>query len=685
MISIDKLGVEFSATPLFLDASFVVNPKDRIALVGKNGAGKSTMLKIIAGMQEPTYGQVARQKDITIGYLPQVMVLSDSRTVMEEAETAFAHISEMQERLNKMNEEIARRTDYESDSYMALIEKFTHENDRFTMMGGTNYHAELERTLQGLGFQRTDFDRPTAEFSGGWRMRIELAKLLLQKPDLLLLDEPTNHLDIGSIQWLEQFLATRANAVMLVSHDRAFINNVTNRTIEITCHRINDYKVKYDEYVKLRDERREQQIRAYENQQKEIADIKQFIETFRYKPTKSNQVQSRIKMLERIVPIEIDEVDTSSLHLKFPPCLRSGDYPIICEDIKKEYPVNSQLSTVNSHLIFSDVNLTIKRGEKVAFVGNNGEGKSTLVKCIMGQIPFEGNLKIGHNVQIGYFAQNQAQLLDENITVFDTIDRVARGDIRLKIRDILGAFMFGGEASDKYVKVLSGGERSRLAMIRLLLEPVNLLILDEPTNHLDMQSKDVLKQAIKEFDGTAIVVSHDRDFLDGLVDKVYEFGGGKVREHLGGIYDFLQKKQIESLNQLGQTLPSTGCPSATKDNRQRATDNRPLSTVNCQLSTVNCQLSTPKDLGNKVQSLLSYAELKERNKTIKKAEKAVEQAEQKIAKLEKEIAEIEAKLATPEGAKDTTLFTQYGELKTQLSAAEDEWTEASMELEELKG
>ena len=663
MISIDKLGVEFSATPLFLDASFVVNPKDRIALVGKNGAGKSTMLKIIAGMQEPTYGQVARQKDITIGYLPQVMKLADSRTVMEEAETAFAHISEMQERLDKMNEEIARRTDYESESYMALIEKFTHENDRFTMMGGTNYHAELERTLQGLGFQRADFDRPTAEFSGGWRMRIELAKLLLQKPDLLLLDEPTNHLDIGSIQWLEQFLAQRANAVILVSHDRAFINNVTNRTIEITCHRINDYKVKYDEYVKLRDERREQQIRAYENQQKEIADIKQFIETFRYKPTKSNQVQSRIKMLEKIVPIEIDEVDTSSLHLKFPPCLRSGDYPIICEDVAKSYDKK----------VFSDVTLTIKRGEKVAFVGNNGEGKSTLVKCIMGQIPLEGNLKIGHNVQIGYFAQNQAQLLDENVTVFDTIDRVARGDIRLKIRDILGAFMFGGEAFDKYVKVLSGGERSRLAMIRLLLEPVNLLILDEPTNHLDMQSKDVLKQAIKDFDGTAIIVSHDRDFLDGLVNKVYEFGGGKVREHLGGIYDFLQKKQIESLSQLGQNMNSAGSPSA-------APTSKPQPSVRHSQTS---NLSTPEGLGNKVQSLLSYAELKERNKTIKKAEKVVEQAEQKIAKLEEQIADIEAQLATPEGASDASLFTKYGELKNQLSLAEDEWTEASLELDKL--
>ena len=668
MISIEKLGVEFSATPLFIDASFVVNPKDRIALVGKNGAGKSTMLKIIAGMQEPTYGQVARQKDITIGYLPQVMVLSDSRTVREEAETAFAHISEMQERLDKMNDEIARRTDYESESYMALIERFTHENDRFAMMGGTNYHAELERTLQGLGFQRTDFDRPTSEFSGGWRMRIELAKLLLQKPDLLLLDEPTNHLDIGSIQWLEQFLAQRANAVILVSHDRAFINNVTNRTIEITCHRINDYKVKYDEYVKLRDERREQQLRAYENQQKEIAEIKQFIETFRYKPTKSNQVQSRIKMLEKIVPIEVDEVDNSALHLKFPPCLRSGDYPIICEDVAKNY---------GPHQVFADVNLTIKRGEKVAFVGNNGEGKSTLVKCIMGEIPFEGNLKVGHNVQIGYFAQNQAQLLDGDITVFDTIDRVARGDIRLKIRDILGAFMFGGEASDKYVKVLSGGERSRLAMIRLLLEPVNLLILDEPTNHLDMQSKDVLKQAIKDFDGTAIIVSHDRDFLDGLVDKVYEFGGGKVREHIGGIYDFLHKKQIESLNELGRSMNNAGSPSA----GITAQENTPLSSAAPKVTT--SPTASDKDLANKTQALLSYAEMKERNKLIRRAEKTVETAEQKVAQLEEKIADIEAQLATPEGASNATLFTQYSELKTQLATAEDEWTEASMRLEEL--
>lgn len=648
MISIEKLGVEFSATPLFLDASFVVNPKDRIALVGKNGAGKSTMLKIIAGMQEPTYGQVARQKDVTIGYLPQVMVLTDSRTVMEEAETAFAHIAEMQEELERLNNEIASRTDYESESYMQLIERFTHENERFNMMGGTNYHAELERTLQGLGFQQQDFNRPTSEFSGGWRMRIELAKLLLQKPDLLLLDEPTNHLDIGSIQWLEQFLSQRAGAVILVSHDRAFINNVTNRTIEITCHHINDYKVKYDEYIKLRDERREQQIRAYENQQKEIAEIKQFIETFRYKPTKSNQVQSRIKMLEKIVPIEIDEVDTSSLRLKFPPCLRSGDYPVICDDVSKAY----------AKPVFSHVNLTIKRGEKVAFVGNNGEGKSTLVKCIMGETDYEGTLKIGHNVQIGYFAQNQAQLLDGDITVFDTIDRVAKGDIRLKIRDILGAFMFGGEASDKYVKVLSGGERSRLAMIRLLLEPVNLLILDEPTNHLDMQSKDVLKQAIRDFDGTAIIVSHDRDFLDGLVDKVYEFGGGKVREHIGGIYDFLQKKQIESLNELGRNMSNAGSPSA--------------------------QPSASTQSEPKASSALSYAEMKERNKIIKRAEKTVEAAEQLVTSIEQKIKDTEAKLATPEGAADGTLFTKYGELKQQLSEAEDKWTEACMELDELK-
>lgn len=548
LVSVEKLKVEFGATPLFQDVSYVINDKDRIALVGKNGAGKSTMLKIIAGLQQPTSGTVAVSGGSTIGYLPQVMVLSDEHTVREEAEQAFSHISQMQERLDRMNQELADRTDYDSESYMALVEKFTHESERFQMMGGMNYQAELERTLMGLGFVRGDFDRPTREFSGGWRMRIELAKLLLRRPDVLLLDEPTNHLDIESIQWLENFLATKANAVVLVSHDRAFINNVTNRTLEISCGRVFDYKVKYDEYVRLRAERREQQLRAYENQQKEIADIKEFIERFRYKPTKAVQVQSRIKQLEKMVPIEVDEVDNSALRLKFPPALRSGDYPLICEGVRKAY---------GEHVVFHDVDLTIKRGEKVAFVGKNGEGKSTLVKCIMGEIPFEGSLKLGHNVQIGYFAQNQAQLLDGELTVFDTIDRVAKGDIRLKIRDILGAFMFGGEASEKKVKVLSGGERSRLAMIKLLLEPVNFLILDEPTNHLDMRSKDVLKDAIRDFDGTVVVVSHDREFLDGLVSKVYEFGGGMVKEHLGGIYDFLQRKNIESLNDLQKPSLST--------------------------------------------------------------------------------------------------------------------------------
>ena len=548
MISIDNLKVEFGVKPLFDNVSFVINDKDRIALVGKNGAGKSTMLKIICGLQKPTSGNVAIPNDTTIGYLPQVMNLQDNTTVREEVKKAFADISKMKERVDKLNEELAQRTDYESDSYMELVQKFTTEHERYMMMGADNYEAEMERTLTGLGFERTDFDRPTSEFSGGWRMRIELAKILLRRPDVLLLDEPTNHLDIESIQWLERFLQQSAKAVVLVSHDRAFINNVTNRTLEITCGRVTDYKVKYDEYVKLRAERREQQLRAYENQQKEIADIKDFIERFRYKPTKAVQVQSRIKPLEKIVPIEIDEVDNSALHLKFPPCLRSGDYPIICEDVEKSY---------GSHTVFSNVTLTIKRGEKVAFVGKNGEGKSTLVKCIMNEIPFGGTLKVGHNIQIGYFAQNQAQMLDGELTVFETIDNVARGDIRLKINDILGAFMFGGEASEKKVKVLSGGERSRLAMIRLLLEPVNLLILDEPTNHLDMPSKDVLKEAIKAFDGTAIVVSHDREFLDGLVSKVYEFGGGKVTEHLGGIYDYLQAHNAATIDERLSSLSQT--------------------------------------------------------------------------------------------------------------------------------
>ena len=647
MISIDNLKVEFSATPLFSYVCFVVNPKDRIALVGKNGAGKSTLLKIIAGQQQPTDGCVSRQREVTVGYLPQVMVLSDERTVMEEAETAFAHISDMQAELERMNAQLAERTDYESEEYMALVERFSRENDRFLMMGGQNYKAELERTLVGLGFRREDFNRPTSEFSGGWRMRIELAKILLQKPDVLLLDEPTNHLDIGSIQWLEGFLATKANAVMLVSHDRAFINNVTNRTIEISCGRITDYKVKYDDFVRLREERREQQLRAYENQQKEIAEIKDFIERFRYKPTKSNQVQSRIKQLEKIVPIEIDEVDTSSLRLKFPPCLRSGDYPVICNDVAKNY---------GGHKVFGDVNLTIKRGEKVAFVGNNGEGKSTLVKCIMNEIEHDGELKIGHNVQIGYFAQNQAQLLDGNITVFDTIDRVAKGDMRLKIRDLLGAFMFGGEASDKFVRVLSGGERSRLAMIRLLLEPVNLLILDEPTNHLDLRSKDVLKNAVKEFDGTVIVVSHDRDFLDGLVDKVYEFGGGKVREHIGGIYDFLEMKRLEN----------EGITGLDGETNHRTVQSVPVAQQETSAGR------------------LSYEVQKEQNKLRKKAEKAVKDCEQLIEKLEMEIAAVEEKMTTPEGASDMQLINQYTDLKKKLDAAVEDWETASMELEELQ-
>lgn len=641
MLSVEHLSVEFSARPLFSDVSFVINKKDRIALVGKNGAGKSTLLKILSGHQEPTSGTVSVQNDITIGYLPQVMVLSDEHTVMQEAEKAFEHISEMQESIERLNNQLAERTDYESADYMALVDRFTHESERFQMMGGMNYHAELERTLQGLGFSTSDFDRPTKEFSGGWRMRIELAKLLLRRPDILLLDEPTNHLDIESIRWLEKFLAHSASAVVLVSHDRAFINNVTNRTLEISCGKITDYKVKYDEFMKLRAERREQQLRAYENQQKEIADIKDFIERFRYKPTKAVQVQSRIKQLEKIVPIEVDEVDNSCLHLKFPPCSRSGDYPVICDEVEKSY---------GEHCVFHNVNLTIKRGEKVAFVGKNGEGKSTLVKCIMGEIPYTGTLKLGHNVEIGYYAQNQAQLLDGECTVFDTIDRVAKGDIRLKIRDILGAFMFGGEASDKKVKVLSGGERSRLAMIKLLLEPVNFLILDEPTNHLDMRTKDVLKEAILSFDGTVIVVSHDRDFLDGLVSKVYEFGGGQVREHIGGIYDFLQKKEMESLDE----LHATGSPSANTTNSASSNNTQP-------------QMSEGK---------LSYEERKEQAKTRRKLEKEVERCETEVSRLESEKAALEAKLATPEGAADTALFSQYGQIQQDLSQAEDAWEKA---------
>ena len=644
MISIEDMSVEFGAKPLFSHVSFVVNDRDRVALVGKNGAGKSTMLKIICGLQNPTSGRVAVSSDTSIGYLPQVMVLQDDNTVREEVSKAFEQATKLENRIDELNKALAERTDYESESYAALVEEFTQAHERYVMLGGDNYKGEMERTLVGLGFTRDDFDRPTREFSGGWRMRVELAKILLRHPDVLLLDEPTNHLDIESIRWFERFLQQSGKTVLLVSHDRAFINNVTNRTIEITCGQVNDYRVGYDDYVRLRDERREQQLRAYENQQKEIADIKDFIERFRYKPTKAVQVQSRIKQLEKIVPIEVDEVDDSVMHLKFPPCLRSGDYPVICDGVEKTY---------GDHTVFSDVTLTIKRGEKVAFVGKNGEGKSTLVKCIMGEIAYGGKLKVGHNVQIGYFAQNQAQLLNGDLTVFETIDNVAQGEIRLRIKNILGAFNFGGEESDKKVRVLSGGERSRLAMIKLLLEPVNLLILDEPTNHLDMPSKDVLKEAIKAFDGTAIIVSHDRDFLDGLVTKVYEFGGGKVREHIGGIYDFLRAKGVDSIDSIG--LP--------------------------QQSTAQTQKTAPAQASQQPQK--SYAEHKEMQKKIRRVEKSIAESEKKISDLEQRIKELDVILCTPEGASDMNLVTEYTSIKKSIEAEEENWTSLSEHLEEL--
>ena len=656
MISVENLTVEFGVRPLFESVSFVVNDHDRIALVGKNGAGKSTMLKILCGLQRPTSGAVNVPGGATIGYLPQVMKLSDDTTVREETRKAFMNHTKMKARLDRMQEEMSQRTDYESADYLELIDRFTQAHDRFMMMGGDNYEASMERTLTGLGFERTDFDRPTREFSGGWRMRIELAKILLQKPDVLLLDEPTNHLDIESIQWLEQFIQTSSSAVVLVSHDRAFINNITNRTLEITCGHIEDYKVKYNEYLELRKERREQQLRAYENQQKEIADIKAFVDRFRYQATKAIQVQQRLRQLEKIKPIEVDEVDNRTMHLKFPPCLRSGDYPVICDDVRKDYEPKT---------VFEHVNLTIKRGEKVAFVGKNGEGKSTLVKCIMGEIPFSGNLKIGHNVQIGYFAQNQAQLLDESLTIYDTIDQVATGEMRLRINDLLGAFMFGGEVSEKRVKVLSGGERSRLAMIRLLLEPVNLLILDEPTNHLDMPSKDVLKEAIKAFDGTAIIVSHDRDFLDGLVSKVYEFGEGRVREHLGGIYDYLRAHHAESIHEAlgeGQTSGSASAVVA-----QQPAVSGPV------------QASADENAGNK----LSYQEHKEQQKKIRKAQRAVEEAEKKIATLEARIKELDDLLMDPKNASNMELVNEYTATQAALDRENNQWMELSEALESL--
>lgn len=637
MISVEGLKVEFGIKPLFTDVSFVVNDRDRIALVGKNGAGKSTMLKILAGIQQPTSGTVSVPNDTSIGYLPQIMVLQNDTTLREETRKAFADVDKIKEKVARLQREMESRTDYETDSYMQLVERFTMEHERYMMMNADGCEAEMERTLMGLGFKRTDFDRPTSEFSGGWRMRIELAKLLLCHHDVILLDEPTNHLDIESIQWLEQFLAQSSQAVVLVSHDRAFINNVTNRTLEISCSHVIDYKVKYDEYVVLRKERREQQLRAYENQQKEIADTKAFIERFRYKATKAIQVQQRIRQLEKIVPIEIDEVDTSALRLKFPPCLRSGDYPVICNEVAKTY---------GEHNVFHNVNLTIKRGEKVVFVGRNGEGKSTLVKCIMNEIPFEGNLKIGHNVQIGYFAQNQAQLLDESLTVFQTIDNVARGDIRLRINDILGAFMFGGEASEKYVKFLSGGERSRLAMIRLLLEPVNFLILDEPTNHLDMVSKDVLKDAIRAFDGTVIVVSHDREFLDGLVDKVYEFSGGIVREHIGGIYDYLRTKNAATINEAIST-------------RQPANN--------------NAETHIDKKDNATTQASDNWAAHKAEQKRANKINKRRKELEEKIEEAEKRKAELDELLMLVENAANMQMVNEYTNIQAELEKLEDEY------------
>lgn len=653
MISVQGLSVEFSSKSLFSDVSYVINKKDKIALVGKNGAGKSTMLKIIAGMQQPTHGVVAVQNDIVIGYLPQQMVLADTKTVLEDVREAFNHITKLNDDIKTLNDELLERTDYESEDYQKVIDRLTHLTEVANYYNSENCEAEMEKTLMGLGFARADFDRATAEFSGGWRMRIELAKLLLRKPDVLLLDEPTNHLDIESIQWLENFLKTKADAVVLVSHDRAFIDNVTNRTIEISCGKIYDYSVNYTKFEELRKERVEQQMRAFQNQQKEIKDIEEFIERFRYKPSKAIQVQSRIKQLEKIVPIEVDEVDNSHLNLKFPPAPRSGDYPIIAEDVKKQY---------GEHLVFSNATFTLKRGEKVAFVGKNGEGKSTLVKCIMNEIPFEGSLRLGHNVKIGYFAQNQAQLLDGEITVFDTIDNVAVGDIRTKIRDILGAFMFGGEASDKKVKVLSGGEKTRLAMIRLLLEPVNLLILDEPTNHLDMKTKDVLKAALKDFDGTMIVVSHDRDFLNGLVDKVYEFGGGKVREFLGGIYEFLDYKNMSSLREL---------------EKKADVKNEPKLSVS----------PTKNEQNNPAQAIskgkLSYAEQKEREKLIRKAEKEVSKCEEEISALEEKIKKIEDNLASG-SAVDSNVYSEHAELQKKLENVMSMWEIACEELEAIK-
>ena len=645
MISVEKLTIDFTGTPLFEEVSFLVNPKEKIALVGKNGAGKSTMLKVFAGMQQPSGGRVSMPRDFKIGYLPQHLLVQDDKTVMDEAKSAFGDVLDTQKRVDYLTQQLAERTDYESQEYSELIERLSIENERLTLMGADNMMSEIERTLLGLGFLRTDFSRPTSEFSGGWRMRIELAKILLSRPDLLLLDEPTNHLDIESIRWLEQFLASSSSSLLLVSHDRAFLDAVTSRTIEISLGQIYDYKVPYTKYVELRKERREQQLRAYENQQKMIADTEEFIERFRYKATKAIQVQSRIKALERLERIEVDLEDNLSLRLKFPPAPHSGVLPVEIEHLTKAY---------GDHVVLNDIEMQIHRGEKVAFVGKNGEGKSTMVKCIMQEIEHSGKMKLGHGVKIGYFAQNQASLLDENLTVFDTIDYVAQGDIRTKIRDILGAFMFGGEASDKKVKVLSGGERSRLAMIKLLLEPVNLLILDEPTNHLDMRSKDVLKEAIQAFDGTVILVSHDRDFLDGLVTKVYEFGGGKVKTHLGGIEEYLRVKSVE-----------LGVRSEELDVKSNVLD----------------QLDKSEKI-EKSEGRINYELRKEVSKKIRKIERDIENLEKEIEKAETRIAEIEAKFA--EGVTDEALLKEYEQVKHTLDTKMYEWELLSEEVEGLR-
>lgn len=640
MFAAENLTVDFTGTPLFEDISFLINPKEKIALVGKNGAGKSTLLKIFAGLQQPSHGRVVLPKNATIGYLPQHLLVKDEKTVLDEVKSAFSNLIDTQKLLDKLTEELASRTDYESQEYNDLIEAVAMYNERLTLMGAANMMGEIEKTLLGLGFLRSDFERNTSEFSGGWRMRIELAKILLSHPDILLLDEPTNHLDIESIQWLEQFLATNSGALLLVSHDRAFLDAVTSRTIEISLGRIYDYKANYSRYLELRAEQREQQLRAFENQQKMIADTEDFIERFRYKATKAVQVQSRIKQLEKLQRIEVDEEDNSALRLKFPPAPHSGVLPVDIEGLVKRY---------DSLLVLDGIDMQISRGEKVAFVGKNGEGKSTLVKCIMNEVEFSGKLKLGHGVKIGYFAQNQASLLDENLTVFETIDFAAVGDIRTKIRDILGAFMFGGAASDKKVKVLSGGERSRLAMIKLLLEPANLLILDEPTNHFDMRSKDVLKEAIKAFDGTVILVSHDRDFLDGLVTKVYEFANHKAKLHLGGIKEFLEEKKIENLNEIERRTAVVNIKSA---------DN------------------TPSD--NK----LAYEARKELSRKIKKIERNVADTEVEIEKLEGDLADIETRFAAGESGND--LVQEYNSKKHLLNQKMYEWQLQSEEVEQLR-